>query len=83
MRVELVYAPGCNSFGRARNTLEMVIAEERLPIPVELVEDQNHGTAPPAIRIDGICHVGHHFDHLRDLLSGRWKELTEKPLLGV
>ena len=82
MRVELVYAPGCNVLGLARNTLEMVIAEERLPIPVELVEDHTHGISP-SVRIDGICHVGHHFDHLRDLLSGRWKELNEQPLLGV
>jgi hypothetical protein len=83
MRVELVYAPGCNLLGLARNNLEMVIAEERLPIPVELVEDHNHGISPPSVRIDGICHVGHHFDHLRDLLSGRWKELNEHQLLGV
>ena len=82
MRVELVYAPGCNSIGSARNNLEMVIAEERLPIPVELVEDKDHTTAP-SIRIDGISHVTHHFDHLRDLLCCRWKELTEAPLLGV
>jgi hypothetical protein len=61
----------------------MVIAEERLPIPVELVEEENHGD--PTVRVDGINHASvlHHFEHLRLLLCGRWKEITEKPLLGV
>ncbi len=31
MRVELLYAPGCTSFVKARKTLEMAIADERLP----------------------------------------------------
>ncbi len=83
MRVELIYAPGCDSYRAARNTLEMVIAEEGLPIPVELVEEENHGA--PSVRVDGINHPSgsHHFDNLRDLLCGRWKDITEKPLLGV
>jgi hypothetical protein len=54
MRVELIYTPGCNSYKRALNTLETVIAEERLPIPVELVESgQHHMVVSPTIRING------------------------------
>lgn len=80
MRVELIYAPGCNSYTSVRNTLETVIAEERLPIPVELVEGENPETAAPRIRINDEEHdTGIHntIDQLRDLLCRKWKELTE------
>ena len=52
MRVELIYAPGCNTVRRALDVLETVIAEERLPIPVELTEQASHSYAP-MIRING------------------------------
>ncbi|MCC7530338.1 MAG: hypothetical protein IT342_17570 [Candidatus Melainabacteria bacterium] len=80
MRVELIYRPGCNSYSSVRNTLEMVIAEERLPIPVELVEAGNQ--ASPRIRINGNEESGitHTLEGLTDLLSKKWKEITECPL---
>lgn len=85
MRVELIYAPGCNSYRNARNTLETVIADEGLPIPVELVEEEGQVGGAPTIRIDGhVVHSSpksHHVDALRELLCRKWKELTEGPLL--
>lgn len=79
MRVELIYTPGCNTYKNVRNTLEMVIAEERLPIPIELVEGDEF-EAPPSIRIDGLVQDSprtHSHDHIRDMLCRKWKELTE------
>jgi hypothetical protein len=76
MRIELVYAPGCNTYRTALQILETVIAEERLPIPVELVEN---GHGHPIIRIDGkdVVNPGHNNDdHLRDSISRSWRELT-------
>jgi hypothetical protein len=83
MRVELVYAPGCSLYKTVRETLETVIAEERLPIPVEMVEEgADYGS--PKIRIDGQLIAqslkAHTIDHLRDILCGHWKELTEAAL---
>jgi hypothetical protein len=80
MRVELIYRPGCNSYSSVRDALETVIAEERLPIPVELVEAGNQ--AAPRIRINGNEESGitHTLEGLTDLLSKKWKELTECPL---
>lgn len=81
MRVELIYAPGCCSYKTVRETLETVIAEERLPIPVEMVED-GFPSDSPKIRIDGqiVENMVATIDHLRDILCGRWKELTEASL---
>ena len=56
MRVELIYTPGCNSYKKLLDKLETVIAEERLPIPVHVIET-NHDISSyadsPTIRIDG------------------------------
>lgn len=107
MRVELIYAPGCNSYKKLLDKLETVIAEERLPIPVHVIESSSGTskyTATPTIRIDGdeinaltvepqgeICRIYHTaqgssalpcIESLRDILYRRWKDLTEKPLLG-
>ncbi len=81
MRVELIYAPGCSSYRKALNTLETVIAEERLPLPVELVEDGIQ-TGGPSIRING-DEVGNQIDSLRGAICQKWRELTEAPLLGI
>ena len=80
MRVELLYAPGCSSFSKARNTLEMVIAEERLPVPIEVIEEAGQVHGSPTIRVDGSV-INHHFDSIRDALQKRWQELTHHPLL--
>ena len=53
VRVELIYTPGCSTYKRALNTLETVIAEERLPIHVEMVEAGRNIVNAPRIRIDG------------------------------
>ncbi len=81
MRVELIYAPGCSSYRKALNTLETVIAEERLPLPVELIEDGIQ-TGGPSIRING-DEVGSHIESLRGAICQKWRELTEAPLLGM
>lgn len=82
MRVELIYRPGCSNYSSVRDTLEKVIAEERLPIPVELVEGGNQ--VAPRIRINGNeepdSGITHTLESLTDLLSKKWKELTECPL---
>ncbi len=82
MRVELLYAPGCTSFVKARKTLEMAIADERLPIPIEMVEGSGQIRGSPTIRIDGneVNAPRHHFEHLRDLLAMRWREINHEPL---
>jgi hypothetical protein len=51
MRVELVYAPGCNTYKKALHVLETVIAEERLPLAIEMTEDEAQDE--PTIRING------------------------------
>ena len=51
MRIELVYAPGCNTYRKALHVLETVIAEERLPIAIEMIEDDE--SASPVVRING------------------------------
>ena len=83
MRVELLYAPGCTSLTKARNILETLIAEERLPIPVEVVEEDGQVGGSPTVRINGHDNKVHCVETLRDTLNLRWKELTEAPLLGV
>jgi hypothetical protein len=84
MRVELIYAPGCSLYKSVRETLESVIAEERLPIPVEMVED-GADLGRPKIRIDGqvVDYVVATFDQFRDILCGRWRELTDGSLRGA
>lgn len=106
MRIELIYTPGCQFSRDTLNALESVIAEERLPIPVEVTEKSNcnkEATALHTILIDGdewcdlpvkpqgeFCrlynsHVGLSgvpaVDHLREVLFGKWKELTQAPLM--
>jgi hypothetical protein len=84
MRVQIVGSRGCKVSRSVRNTLETVIAEERLPIPVEMVENEQEDSSPPTIRIDGdeVHHNSalHTLEHLRDLLCGRWHELTSASL---
>jgi len=52
MRVELIYTPGCKISRKTLDNLQMVIAEEQLPIPVEVIEKKEH-LAANTIRIDG------------------------------
>jgi hypothetical protein len=86
MRVELLYAPGCNSFKKARNYLETVIAEEGLPVAVMLIEEPGQVHGSPSLRINGnVVHnspMHHHADHFRDAICKHWKEMTEHPLSG-
>lgn len=93
MRVELIYTPGCNSYKRTLELLETVIAEERLPIPVELVEAGSLKSSVVSLRINGqefdqgrSCEHLHAvtelspiacIDNLRELLSRKWQELTQ------
>lgn len=52
MRVELMYEPG-SSIRRVLDVLESVIAEERLPVPIELIESHEQIRRAPVLRIDG------------------------------
>jgi hypothetical protein len=78
MRVELIYRPDSDTYKSIRKILEDVIAEERLPIPVEMIEDKN--ASFPSIRIDGRIvnkkSVRHTFEYLRNIVSHKWAELT-------
>ncbi|MBX9695672.1 MAG: hypothetical protein K2Z81_25030 [Cyanobacteria bacterium] len=80
MRVELIYTPGCRNYIRALHILELVIAEERLPLPIELVEEGE--SIVPGLRIDGVdvpralqC-----VDTLRDAIRQKWHDMTVSPL---
>jgi hypothetical protein len=76
MHVELIYSPGCNSVESTLQVLETIIAEERLPIPVEVRKDRRkeqrqediHGLM---ITVDGTdvsdLHQGAHCDHCHRL----------------
>lgn len=79
MRVELVYHPKCNLYKSVHKVLEDVIAEERLPIPVEMVEDKVFSNSP-YIRLDGhvIMNIKQDqtFDQLRDFLHKKWSEIN-------
>jgi hypothetical protein len=91
MRVELIYAPGCNTYRKALHVLETVIAEERLPIPVELSERASHALEP-VIKIDNEVLESHAhsesecgqkavgklpcIEQVRNILSNKWRELT-------
>lgn len=79
MRIELLYAPGCTNYKTARNTLETLIAEERWPCHVEMVEHADHTHDEPAVRVDGVNHhvIPHQFEAVRDFLSRKWKDITE------
>lgn len=52
MRVELMYEPG-SSIRRVLDILETAIAEERLPVPVELIEFDGQPRRAPVVRIEG------------------------------
>ncbi len=79
MRVELVYHPECNLYKSIYKVLEDVIAEERLPIPVEMVEEKARANAP-YIRLDGhiIMNIknDHTFEHLRDFVRREWIDIN-------
>ena len=78
MRIELIYRPDSDQYRSVKKMLEDVIAEERLPIPVEMIEDKN--AKFPSIRIDGRIvnkqNIRHTFEYLRDLISRKWMEVT-------
>jgi hypothetical protein len=56
MRIELFYTPGCNSYKKALDILQTVIAEERLPLHVEVISAPGRLQTPcesPVICING------------------------------
>lgn len=71
MRVELLYAPGCMASRRALDSLQTIIAEEGLPLPVEMSETAGSSV----IKIDGDeIECGSHIEQLRALVSRKWLE---------
>ena len=70
MRIELVYAPNCSSYRKALNVLETVIAEERLPLAIEMIEDND--STKPVVRINGaeLGEPSHSFEGDPCFLSG-------------
>jgi hypothetical protein len=84
MRIELFYKPGCKSYKKALGILETVIAEERLPIHVELTETtDSHGSHEPRIKLDGetVSESAHScMEELRSQISMKWHDLTSKML---
>ncbi len=87
MRIELIYAPGCSSYRRARHTLETVIAEEGLPVSIESVEEPSHRSGAPTMRINGKdvqpSPIPHQIEHVREAICRHWKEITEKPMSSL
>jgi hypothetical protein len=79
MRVELIYTPGCNSYQNTRKLLEAVIAEERLPLTVEVVEAHVSERKIPGIFIDG-HEVSAAIEQIREVLATKWKDLTHMRL---
>ncbi len=82
MRIELLYSPGCSTYKKALSTLEHIIAEERLPLPVELVEDNCFLKGEPQVRIDGelLTQLGKkshtYLDHVHEILCHKWRAHT-------
>lgn len=81
MRIELLYSPDCNSYKKALHTLEYIIAEERLPIPVELVECKVQGKKDkPAVLINGVvvqntAKSQNCLEHVREAIAKKWSEI--------
>ncbi|MBS1991217.1 MAG: hypothetical protein JSS83_11905 [Cyanobacteria bacterium SZAS LIN-3] len=86
MRIELLYSPGCNTYKKALSTLEHIIAEERLPLPVELVEDRYMSNGKPHVRIDGeiLAQLGKkthtYLDDVHEVLCHKWRTHTRSSL---
>lgn len=92
MRVELMYEPG-SSIRRVLDILETAIAEERLPVPVELIEMSEKPRRAPVVRIEGqefsylqLTSVGSAYgrnevstfiDQVRSVLAEKWSEFTK------
>ena len=78
MRIELLYAPGCTNYRKARNMLETLIAEESWPCSIEMVEHAGELTEHPSVRVDGSQHklTLNQLETLRDLLTCKWRDLT-------
>jgi len=89
MRIELLYSPGCNTYKKALSTLEHIIAEERLPLPVELVEDNFSSKGEPQVRIDGeiLAQLGKkshsYLEHVHEIMCHKWKERTFSSLRAI
>lgn len=85
MRVELIYAPGCGSYEKILKRLQAVIAEEQLPVPVELVEE-NKLQNEPILRIDGeaigVPKILTCADTMRSTIADKWTEMAVTPLLA-
>ena len=92
MRVELMYEPG-SSIRRVLDILETAIAEERLPVPVQLIEMSEQPRRAPVVRIEGqefsclqltpvgtSCsgnEISTFIDQVRHLLAEKWSEFTK------
>jgi hypothetical protein len=72
MYVELIYSPGCSYFKKALQTLETIIAEERLPISIEVKKAlrATRGADTLVIKIDG-------YD-VKDLLKDKNRECCKQ-----
>ena len=80
MRIELIYSPGCQSAKETLSFLERVIAEEQLPIPIELVE---RVSAAPIVRINGTdLHSENTHDLIRSSISDCWRAHSAPVILA-
>ena len=95
MRIELKHKQNCPSSRQLRHCLEEIIAEERLPLSVEMIEAD--GMEEPLVFI-GADQIGarqegrfdkHHLearqflDTLRDALLEKWHDHAISPLLHL
>ncbi len=89
MRIELLYSPGCSNYKKALNNLEYIIAEERLPLPVHLVENSANVEGEPTVQINGVLISRSQpknpqcLEHVREAISHKWHEVNLSPLLSA
>ena len=99
MRVELVYSPGVTNQKELLESLQMVIAEERLPLPVEVIEDkwsQLEFPAAAAVRVltdsgqpvtlqyyDSALLPTRSLESLREFICKTWREVTVEPIVQI
>jgi hypothetical protein len=78
MRVELLYAPGCTRYKKMLHELETVIAEEGLPIAIEMIEVEQKGSNP-TVRVNGAELTISFYEHE---LEGNHRSGSSSTLVG-
>lgn len=89
MRIELHHTEGCEGYQRLLHRLQAAIAEERLPVTVDVVQTAGESDPSPNIRIfdresltlDVAAAGPQTVDALQDMLRAQWNQLTSPRFL--